>query len=159
MTRYIRVNHKSGAFIDGIWYPSADDAKNIQDAIVPMELAADAPVPIWGTETDQFGNELGAAQPAEQPIDKLNEALANKIAAGAGEAPAAPKTPAVEDKSKDAVQRKQVILDTLELLDHKDDSHWTADGLPAVKIVSETAGIDLTRAEITEASPDFKRIV
>lgn len=158
MTRYIRVNHKSGAFIDGIWYPSADDAKNIQDAIVPMELSPNAPVPIWGTETDQFGNELGGEQPTEQPIDKLNDALANKIAAGAGEAPAATKTPAVEDKSKDAVQRKQVILDTLELLDHKDDSHWTAEGLPNMNVVCETAGIQVTRAELTETAPDFKRI-
>lgn len=157
-TRYFKVLHKSGAFIDGIYYPPADQVPDVSEAIVPLENVAKGKEPLWGVEVDIHGNEIGEV-PAGV-MDKMSDALAAKIAAGAGEKPAAPdadKTEPATGEKKEAEARKQVILDTLQLLDHSDDSHWTGEGLPSVKIVSDTAGIEVTRKEITAAAPDFVR--
>lgn len=53
---------------------------------------------------------------------------------------------------------KEMIVEALSMLDHDDDSVWTADGLPKVDVVRGLLGNDaLTRAEITDAAPDFVR--
>lgn len=152
-TRYFKVLHKSGAFIDGVFYPPADQSPDVQESIVALEDVAPGKEPLWGVEVDVNGNEIGEV-PAGV-MDKMSDALANKIAENAGEKAADPTPPAGGKADADA--RKQVILDTLALLDHSDDSHWTADGLPSVKVVSDTAGIEVTRKEITAAAPDFQR--
>jgi len=49
------------------------------------------------------------------------------------------------------------IKTAVSMLDAKTDAHWTAAGLPAVDAVAEITGKAVTRAAITEASPDAKR--
>lgn len=50
------------------------------------------------------------------------------------------------------------IQEALQLLDAKEDGHWTNDGLPRVGIVEALSGIKpLTRGQITEAAPAFTR--
>lgn len=49
------------------------------------------------------------------------------------------------------------ILLALSQLDTTNDEHWTDAGLPLVDVVSELAGINLSRADITEVAPEFTR--
>jgi len=49
------------------------------------------------------------------------------------------------------------LKEALQLLDVSDDSHWTADGLPVVAVVSNIVGQPVTRKEITDASPQLTR--
>ncbi len=51
------------------------------------------------------------------------------------------------------------IKQALESLDPSNDEHWTADGLPLMDVMSELVGGhgNLTRAQVTDASPDFTR--
>lgn len=151
MTRYFRVTHRAGAFIDGIHYPCADELDDISVGIVPLELDKNAKAPLWGIEVDVNGNEIGT-----QPVparERLGDVLGNKIAADAGAgAKNASGTPA------EAEQRKQTIVETLALLDHANDGDWTTGGLPKVDVVANASGLEgLTRDEITAAQPDFAR--
>jgi len=50
------------------------------------------------------------------------------------------------------------LLEAVHLLDHSDDDHWTQDGLPSVEAVSGLIGSKVTRAEITAAAPNIKRL-
>ena len=45
-TRYFKVIHKAGAFIDGIHYPAASDGGDEHLSIVPLELKKGGPVPL-----------------------------------------------------------------------------------------------------------------
>lgn len=46
----------------------------------------------------------------------------------------------------------------LELLDPKNDEHWTGGGKPSMDAVKEfTGSTTITRAEVDEIAPDFKR--
>lgn len=50
------------------------------------------------------------------------------------------------------------IKEAIAELDPKNDAHWTEDGLPLVDEVQKIAGdFDITREQITEASPDVTR--
>ncbi|MHC4977127.1 MAG: hypothetical protein ACYTF7_11065 [Planctomycetota bacterium] len=49
------------------------------------------------------------------------------------------------------------IIVALPQLDVDDDRHWTAEGLPRTDIVSEIAGVRVTRQEIDSAQPGFSR--
>lgn len=49
------------------------------------------------------------------------------------------------------------IKEALAQLDSMEDSHWTADGAPAVDAVSTLMEKKVTRAEITNAAPKFSR--
>lgn len=49
------------------------------------------------------------------------------------------------------------IKEALAQLDSMEDSHWTADGAPAVDAVSAIMEKKVTRAEITNAAPKFSR--
>ncbi len=51
------------------------------------------------------------------------------------------------------------INQALESLDPSNDEHWTADGLPLMDVMSELVKSkrELTRAQVTNASPDFTR--
>lgn len=49
------------------------------------------------------------------------------------------------------------IRENLALLDPDDDDHWTKAGLPDVEVVSDLVGAKVTRAQIGEAAPDFRR--
>lgn len=51
----------------------------------------------------------------------------------------------------------QKILDVLKLVDIDNDEHWTADGAVRVDVVSELAGVDVSRADIASAAPTFTR--
>lgn len=51
-----------------------------------------------------------------------------------------------------------LILEALKDLDHANNEHWTADGLPRVDVMKELTGLaDLTRQQLTEAEPTFMR--
>jgi hypothetical protein len=55
---------------------------------------------------------------------------------------------------------KNDLVEILQNLDHADDSHWTDDGLPIVKIVQDLAGDKtITRAQLNDAAPGFSRKV
>jgi len=50
------------------------------------------------------------------------------------------------------------ILDALKRLDHKNDNHWTEDGLPRVDTVKLLAGdSSITRELVTKEAPSFTR--
>ena len=49
------------------------------------------------------------------------------------------------------------LKEVLEELEQKDDTNWTAEGLPTIDAVSKKAGRNVTRKEINEASPGFVR--
>jgi hypothetical protein len=151
-TRYFKVLHKAGAYIDDVYYPPADQAGDVHESIVPLKGVKEGKEPQWGVECDAHGNEIGAVP--EAAVEKMGDALASQIARNAG-------MKQLEESAtgtvKEVEARKQLILDTLSLLDHADDTHWTADGLPNVKVVCEAAGVELSRKEITEAAADFKR--
>ena len=51
------------------------------------------------------------------------------------------------------------IIKALGQLDHANDQHWTNAGLPNVKAVESFLGQDITRADINNAAPDFRRDV
>lgn len=49
------------------------------------------------------------------------------------------------------------IKSALEMLDIKDDSHWTTDGLPRLDVVGDLVGIDVTRQDINKIAKGFSR--
>lgn len=183
-TRYFKVIHKAGAFIDGIHYPCADDQNDITDSIVPLELKKGDKTPLWGVEVDTHGNEIGERPDPYSVQDTIGNKLADNIAKNAGVGANAQKTGHTgvdtpnrnqdenrEDGSNknglqangtkaEAEQRKATIVETLGLLDHDKDDDWTTGGLPKVEVVASASGLEgLTRDEITAAQPDFKREV
>lgn len=176
-TRYFKVLHKAGAFIDGVHYPCADDQADVTQSIVPMDDSEEGfKEPLWGVEVDVHGNEIGERPDADGLKDKLGDKLASTIEkkAGVGNVQktghAGVDTPNPNQSSnrsetkpaggtkQETEQRKQTIVDTLALLDHGKDDDWTAGGLPKVEVVASASGLEgLTRDEITQADPDFKR--
>lgn len=61
------------------------------------------------------------------------------------------------EEEEDSEQSR--ISETLKLLDHDNDSHWTADGLPAVEAVSQLCkDVPITRKKLNAYAPDFKRL-
>lgn len=161
MTRYFKVVISAGAFQDGVYYPPATDHGDNSASIVPLEIGPDERAPLWGVETDANGNELKqkTAKKNVSPQDRLATEFANKIATDAG-AGAINDGDKEDEKGKPEYDegRKQAIIETLNLLDHSNDEDWTQSGLPQVGIVAKAAGLsDLTRAEIDNAAPEFKR--
>jgi len=181
-TRYFKVIHKAGAFIDGVHYPCADDQEDVSQSIVPLNLAKGDRAPLWGVEVDAHGNEIGERPDPYSVQDTMGGALADKIAKSAGVGPGAQKqghtgvdtpnpnqssnrddgsnkNPGVATGTKaEAEQRKQTIVETLGLLDHDKDDDWTTGGLPKVEVVASASGLEgLTRDEISAAQADFKR--
>jgi hypothetical protein len=52
----------------------------------------------------------------------------------------------------------EAIKEALQKLDPEDDEVWTQIGLPRVEVVARLSGLlQLTRAELTDAAPDFNR--
>jgi len=49
------------------------------------------------------------------------------------------------------------IKEALDQLDSLNDEHWTDDGFPALKAVSEIMGREVSRKEIIDADPSFSR--
>ncbi len=51
------------------------------------------------------------------------------------------------------------IVEALQLLDTKDDAHWTANGLPKMDVINDLVKSDppLTRQQLTEFAPEFTR--
>lgn len=49
------------------------------------------------------------------------------------------------------------LKQTLKLLEHNNDEHWTTEGLPVIAVVSALLGRQVTRKEITEMDPTFSR--
>lgn len=62
-----------------------------------------------------------------------------------------------EEGGEDDAPIEDRILDVLDGLDPADDAHWTKDGLPNVNVVTEALGEAVTRKQIDEVAPDFKR--
>lgn len=52
---------------------------------------------------------------------------------------------------------KTKILAALAQLDPTIDDHWTADGAPRLDVVAALSGEKVTRAEVTNADPEFNR--
>ncbi|MGI0119692.1 hypothetical protein [Zooshikella sp. RANM57] len=69
------------------------------------------------------------------------------------------KRKALENNSEQPIPLSEKIVKALSQLDHNNDSHWTNAGLPNVKAVEEILGQDVTRSDINEAAPEFKREV
>ena len=61
--------------------------------------------------------------------------------------------------AKQAESLSEQIIKALSQLDQANNKHWTGAGLPSVKAVEEILGRDITRADINDAAPDFKRDV
>lgn len=59
--------------------------------------------------------------------------------------------------SKPGPATAEEIVSAVNLLDGKNDDHWTSAGLPAVDAIAELTGKTVTRAGIAEAAPDSKR--
>ena len=49
------------------------------------------------------------------------------------------------------------LLDILQSLDHDDDGHWTKAGLPDLNMVKEKMGRYVSRSQVEEAIPGFRR--
>ena len=49
------------------------------------------------------------------------------------------------------------IKDALSLLDHTNDEHWTAAGLPEVRVVKDLVGESVSRADIEAVAPELRR--
>lgn len=157
-TRYFKVIHKAGAFIDGIHYPCADDQNDVTDSIVPLELKKGERAPLWGVEVDANGNEIGERPDPYSVQNTIGNELADKIAGNAGQGTG--KKAAATGTKAETEQRKATIVETLGLLDHDKDDDWTTGGLPKVEVIASASGLEgLTRDEITAANPDFKREV
>jgi hypothetical protein len=165
--RYFLVTHKAGAFIDGVHYPPySEETNNVAESLVELDLPETAKAPLWGQEVDRLGNPLkhGISFPREAVQDKMADELANKIAAGAGQAPVAP-TPAdvpvaTPDEIKPAGlsdEQKALVKESLALLEHDNKTHWTARGLPNTETVSAIVGFTVERKDINEIAPDFAR--
>lgn len=57
-----------------------------------------------------------------------------------------------------ALKRSPALLGpVIRALSHEDAAHWTTVGLPAVDAVKNSAGVDVSRADIEAAAPDFNR--
>jgi len=150
MTRYFKVKHKAGAFIDGVYYPPESDSVDVMESVVPIEFEDDARLPLWGVEVNENGEEIGQAPVSAR--EKLGDALGNKLA---GKEPV--QAPVIA-KDKDAEARAETIRETLELLDSKNDNQWTGDDKPKVDVVADASGLNsLSRAEIEAAAPGFTR--
>ena len=53
---------------------------------------------------------------------------------------------------------KDKIVEALSKLDASNDNHWTQDGLPRIDTLKFlSGGLDITREDVEEASPGFKR--
>ena len=64
---------------------------------------------------------------------------------------------AVSGKKKQTLSEQ--IIKALSQLDQANNKHWTGSGLPSVKAVEEILGRDITRADINDAAPEFRREV
>lgn len=54
-------------------------------------------------------------------------------------------------------QKRSLIAEALRALDHGNPEHWTQDGKPAVAVVSDVAGENISRQMIEAVSPHFVR--
>ena len=61
--------------------------------------------------------------------------------------------------AKQAESLSEQIIKALGQLEQANNKHWTNAGLPNVKAVEDILGQDITRADINNAAPDFKRDV
>lgn len=61
------------------------------------------------------------------------------------------------DHDDDAPATADDIVAAIDLLDARNEDHWTKAGLPEVAAVRELAGKPVTRAAIEAAAPDAKR--
>lgn len=57
----------------------------------------------------------------------------------------------------EAAARGVDIQTAVAMLDHNNDEHWTATGLPVVDLIAQLTGHPVTRARITAAAPEAKR--
>lgn len=64
--------------------------------------------------------------------------------------------PVVTDNGGET-EKPETITEALSLLDPATDTDWTGQGLPSVDAVAALLGVKVTRKEIEEAAPGFKR--
>lgn len=148
---FYRVNYEAGAFIDNYFYR--------KDEVVELDLLPGQTAPLWGTLVDKNGNEINPdGNTSESVDDKLAAALANRMATGAGQAPIG-KPAATNAVAPDPVveARKGEIEQALNLLDAKDDAHWTKEGLPKLEVLEGLLTYTVSRAEVSAAKEGFHR--
>ena len=65
----------------------------------------------------------------------------------------------IEERKKESHQRdkRTAILEALDKLDPERDGDWTARGYPSMSALAAHLDIEVTRDEVTAASPDFDR--
>lgn len=104
--------------------------------------------------------------PGEVVEVELTEAeLADALATGwfervaTGSAPQQPDTMLLANNPADAPNADlgERIRAAVMMLDPDDDSHWTSDGLPAMKAVEAMLGQNISRADVEAAAPEAKR--
>lgn len=67
------------------------------------------------------------------------------------------KSQTVGKNSNSGSKTGKTLAEVIRSLDHTNDEHWIQSGLPKIDAVVEMFGQDVTRAEISEAVPDFDR--
>lgn len=68
--------------------------------------------------------------------------------------------PAPQEESAQNLNGPDVMLDLVDQiysLNVNDDAHWTKGGLPDLNVLKERMGMYISRAEVEEAAPDFRR--
>ena len=80
----------------------------------------------------------------------LADAQATFEAEQSGKAPPVP-------QAAPPAENSAAVKEAVNGLDHADDAHWTAAGLPSTDAVTDLAGVKVTRADIDAAVPGFNR--
>lgn len=135
----LKVLPKAGAFIDGFFFA--------QDEIIEYTPKGATDTYQWGQPVDINGNPIGEQKNPDAIGDKIAEAFGKK---------GAESTTAPAQTFTDTTKTEQ-IKQALGLLEAGNDAHWNAKGEPTVEVVSNIIGVQVTRAEIKAAAPDFTR--
>lgn len=88
-------------------------------------------------------SELLANQMLEKGVTDLAELQAQAKAAVAPEGP--------------GTSLLERIADVIKGLDPADEDHWTSNNLPALDVIGERVGQDVTRAQVNEVAPGYTR--
>lgn len=123
-------------------------------ANVQREVSEGSPGPAG--QADVLGNGVGSAASADSdPVVVGSDAGAATGEAGSG-AEAGNGSPEGVTEPKAPVNEK--LARAIASLDPANDTHWTADGRPAMKAVEAAYGAsDVTRADVDAAAPGFLR--
>tara|TARA_Y100000310_G_scaffold334209_2_gene413396 strand:- start:344 stop:838 length:495 start_codon:yes stop_codon:yes gene_type:complete len=106
----------------------------------------DVPSHVWATLRATTSDGLKALGLIEDDIGPPEKEKKEKTA---------PKTGSISDTPAD--ERPPSLTEVIMSLDHSDDTEWTKGGLPDLNVVKERYGKYVSRQQVTDAVPDFKR--